>query len=120
MPEEHKIQSTFDAVVHSLTDADLMKKKKLYDLCRSLAFDFEEIDKELFKQINCIHKADRSRPYRRVTYLGNKRLKNLSLEAGFKACYPMLKGSSFAKPFENSCVFDLTEPHFSMYFEFIK
>ena len=66
------------------------------------------------------NKFEESNPERHITYWDYKKLMEVGNRIGFSYCVPLYRGSTVALPFSNLCVFDNTEPHSSLYFEFIK
>ena len=71
-------------------------------------------------KVDNIFTFDKDAPGRHIVYWNESNLIKLSRETGFKGTYPLLRGHSFAKPFENLCTFDTSEPQISIYFEIKK
>lgn len=59
-------------------------------------------------------------PEMHIAHWNHQKFAELSKQLGFSFYLPVLKGSSVAPPFSNIDVFDTTEPHLSIYGEFIK
>ena len=59
-------------------------------------------------------------PERHIAFWNYSALLNISRELSFKACIPLYRGASLAKPFLNLNVFDTTEPQISLYVELVK
>ena len=120
IPLDQKISSTFLTIKHSLSDAEKINKDKLFEIAVAYNYNFENIEDYLANSINSLYEFNPNSPYRRLAYFNNQRMLSYSKNAGFRACFPLIKGHSFAKPFLNPCVFDVTEPQMSMYFELLK
>ena len=120
VPIEQKLISTCLTIKHSLSDAQKIKDEKLFEIAVASNYKFEDIEKYLANSIDTLYKFEPNSPYRRLAYFNHQIMLAYSESAGFRACFPLLKGHSFAKPFLNPHVFDVTEPQMSMYFELLK
>ena len=118
--KDDKVESTSASIKHAITDAVKVENEELYNLACEKQFLLEEIEMELQCKNKSINKFDSANPSRRISYLNKDKMKSLALESGYSAFFVMLRGQSFAKPFLNLNVFDLTEPHLSIYLELIK
>ena len=118
--DKAKIESTSGSIKHSLSSSHYLDDYKLYEIACSSNFDFSSIEKSVNSILKSLDIPENSLPDTRKTYLNEEKIKSLSIKAGFRFFYPLLRGNSFAKPFSNLCVFDSTEPQYSMYFELIK
>ena len=117
---KYKKISASESIRNSITDSINFDDEELYKLACNKEFIMEEIEKSLILKNSSVNKIDVENPQRRITYLNHEKLKKLAIKAGFSAYYPTIRGQSFAKPFLNLNIFDVTEPHLSMYSELIK
>jgi SAM-dependent methyltransferase len=68
-------------------------------------------------EASCFHP---SHPHYHVQYYSYEMLSHIALDIGYSACIPVQSTRSMAQPFLNKCVFDTTEPTYSIYAELIK
>jgi SAM-dependent methyltransferase len=117
---ELKMDFLTDVINNILPDAFVnLTKKEVEVLIRDTNFSpdaFYQAAIDLGVNVN----FSESSPERHISFWSYENLLSVALDIGFKFGYPCYQGSSIAKPFTNTNVFDTTEPHISFYVEIIK
>jgi len=104
---------------HILHDSSQLSERDLYQMIRESHFNAQEFFTEA-SRAGLVAPFNPSRPERHISFWDYGEMLLASRDAGFRACIPFYRGSSLAKPFLNLSVFDTTEPHISLYAEFVK
>lgn len=93
---------------------------ELLDLFHSERYSFERIP-EILRQKDPLNGLFRpENPDFHLSFWSHDKLLKMSRNCGFETYLPGQRGKSFYEPFNNTCVFDTTEPQYSLYGEMIK
>lgn len=119
-PRPMQLQYSIDAASHMLSEIKLsFSNQKIESLMALTDFNPEKFYKimheEGLKNKFCVDK-----PESHITFWSPEKIAQVGSTIGFKFTTPFYQGSTFAAPFTNLLVFDVTEPHITFYVELIK
>ncbi|HEY9098382.1 MAG TPA: methyltransferase domain-containing protein [Thiobacillus sp.] len=115
-----KIESIVAAAYNSFSPSAEYEIPELLDLFERENYSYEKIP-EALRLKDSLHGSFRpGNPDFHLSFWSHSKLSNLSRACGFETYLPGQRGRSSYKPFNNTCVFDTTEPQYSLYGELIK
>ena len=104
---------------HLLSDTAAFSLEETYTLMAKSNFSASSFFEKAIKN-GASQSFSPKRPEMHISFWDYNKLLSMSKEVGFEFCIPCYKGTSQAKPFLNTNVFDTTESQISLYVELVK
>lgn len=111
---------TRDATSHILSDTQNMELSEINQILQSSNFQSNSFYKSVISEYSQYGEFDGNNPERHINYWDFQELIDSTSKIGFNFTLPTYQGSSISPPFNNSHVFDTTEPHIAFYADIIK
>lgn len=105
---------------HLLASSNSLSDEAILEDLIESAFDAERYMRIAKQKRGVPDKFDAKNPGGHVSYWNHKNLSALARPCGFTSYLPLYRGSTTQAPFRNLDVFDTTEPHISLYGEFVR
>lgn len=115
-----KIESVVAAAYNSFSPSSEYETPELLDLFQRENYSIEKIPEALRLRDSLQGSFRPDNPDFHLSFWSHSKLLKLSRICGFETYLPGQRGKSSYKPFNNTCVFDTTEPQYSLYGELIK
>ncbi len=115
-----KIESVVAAAYNSFSPSSEYGIPELLDLFQRENYSIEKIPEALRLKDSLQGAFRPENPDFHLSFWSHPKLLKFSRICGFETYLPGQRGKSSYKPFNNTCVFDTTEPQYSLYGELIK
>lgn len=115
-----KIESVLAAAYNSFSPSSEYQLSDLEDIFTRFGYDGDKIYEQLRLNDSLDGAFRPENPGYHLSFWSHKKMLDISNDCGFSMYLPKRKGSSEYAPFTNTCVFDNTEPQYSLYGELIK
>ena len=104
---------------HAFTPADSLPDQDIYEDIVAADFNAERFIRLAKEKRGLSGKFNGAHPEFHLTHWNHKKFAQAAKDCGFKCYVPLYRGSTQSLPFKNIEVFDTTEPHVSLYGEFV-
>jgi SAM-dependent methyltransferase len=115
-----KTESIVAAAYNTFSPSSEYETSELIDLFHTEEYSFHKIPLALLNKDLLEGKFRPKNPDYHLSFWSHEKLLEICHKYGFRIYFPRQRGISAFKPFSNTCLFDTTEPQYSLYGELIK